>query len=89
MTTPIQVKAREFKLQFDSSADNPRVSVASEEAFIEFNECIHVIEKSAYDKIVGKLKEIAKETCGPDWVSAPTKSAQVASTALCEVGEEV
>lgn len=56
MTTP--TKPRAFKLQFDSSADSPKVSVASEEAFIKFNECIEVIEKSAFDKVVAALKDI-------------------------------
>jgi hypothetical protein len=49
---------REFKLYFDHKADNPQVQVWSKEAYIKYNEVIHVIDYSAYKKLQKRISEL-------------------------------
>ncbi len=49
-------KYREFDLIFDKNASNPFVKVVSNNAFIKYNETIHVIEYAAFEKLKSDLE---------------------------------
>lgn len=83
-----QDKPREFKLHFYYGSC--QVELASEYAFIKNTEKIHVIEKSAFDRVVEALKKInAEELNSQRPGGGHSVSARLSYQALKDVGVDV